>query len=827
MTTKYEPTGKGNPCPICGRGGAGAEKQGGDCRTIEFGNVVLCHTETSKTDDIGGYKFAKATDKGAGWGVWVWAKQDDKGRVKGLKDRPKIEQRQTFDYPDRDGNPLIRVVRQKGGNIDFYQEYFVDGVWLSAGKVDDQVKAKMRAAVPIYRYHEVRAAVERGDSIYFCEGESCADALWSAGIPATTTIGGSKGYRQWGSYKADLDGAQIVLCPDRDKEGVAYVDDVAKDFPQHSLYKAFKTSPVWQFLPDCGGLDVADELASGVKPETILGAAEKAVDGIKSRVLKLREEIEKYIAEPDPATRMLLRTQVCIEYRISKQDFIDQVVGVEQARIPTKKTRFSASEFFAQAEEAIQYRFNRYLPVGEHILLASAAGVGKTNIITDAVHSALSGEDFLGENCLAPCRVLFISSDESEHTTRRRMLARGTDMIAGDRLEVWTDFDITKLDDLEQFLATWKPDLVCMDSITTICQNVGISEKDPEFAMHLYKLKNLWSRYNCSAIITHHANKDPMAKGLGKVSGSARIPAAFWGVFLLDRSDDNPENPIRWLHMVKGREVQEFKVKLMTNPRSQWSELGVFAVTEDEDRRENRNRRDYILNYLKEQAAPLEFVEIQQAYNYPDSTLYRILDRLVADRIVIKRRSKTNYKKWVYLVQNFNPTPPNSFCSGNENETARSFTGSDIPSFSLHSQDGKTENETVVRCESEKEGENDGNVCVAKGSAVHSHMGKEIAGGGVLRVPFSGDTRSESLPGDAVPQKFQRHSGASFAVGDGVQIVDRSHPNAYQIGSVAEVQGMNGSSRYLVKAYDGSFTNWAKANQLKEFNVDEQEEVDE
>jgi hypothetical protein len=59
-----------------------------------------------------------------------------------------------------------------------------------------------------------------------------------------------------------------------------------------------------------------------------------------------------------------------------------------------------------------------------------------------------------------------------------------------------------------------------------------------------------------------------------------------------------------------------------------------------------------------------------------------------------------------------------------------------------------------------------------------------------------------------------------------VRIIDAAHPHAYQIGRITETQGMNGSSQFLVKAYDDSFSNWAKAHQLEEFNLDDMEEVE-
>jgi len=274
-TSKYTPSSKRNPCPVCQR------VKDGDCRVGEFGNLALCHTFQDGRDDEtrNGYRFIRASDKGAGWGVWGW------GEKKGKKGyRPSVEPQTVYQYPDRDGNPLIRVTRQKGKQPEFYQSYFVEGVWLTASKVADTVKAEMRGRVPLYRYAEVRAAIERDEAIVFVEGEKCADELWKIGVPATTSIGGSKSYSTWGNYSADLAGARLILgMPDRDQVGMKYLEAVMKDQPIHHWIKAFPKSPLWGIaLPEDGGLDVADWIGEGATKGDVLALIRdlrKEVDG--------------------------------------------------------------------------------------------------------------------------------------------------------------------------------------------------------------------------------------------------------------------------------------------------------------------------------------------------------------------------------------------------------------------------------------------------------------------------------------------------------------------------------------------------------------------
>lgn len=123
---------------------------------------------------------------------------------------------------------------------------------------------KGREACPIYKYQEVRAFVASGDlPIFIVEGESCADALWDLALPATCNIGGAGKWKD--SDTLDLEGAQcVVLCPDRDRPGIAHCENIAESFARllplteiKWLY-AFPDSHYWENLPSSGGLDLAD-----------------------------------------------------------------------------------------------------------------------------------------------------------------------------------------------------------------------------------------------------------------------------------------------------------------------------------------------------------------------------------------------------------------------------------------------------------------------------------------------------------------------------------------------------------------------------------------
>jgi len=196
---QYVYSGRSRPCPICGR------TKDQDCRWNE--EVVFCHTHVDQDGAADGYVYRGATADGM-WGQYF--------AVTAPPEKPtRPQQRQDYFYPSRAGQPLVKVTRvDRGNGAKFFVQYHWNGQQWVKG-----LTPEIRSQVPIYRYRDVQNALSIGQSIWMVEGEGCADALWAIGIPATTTLGGSKKYRSYGNYAEDLQTAQLVLCPDRDQVG--------------------------------------------------------------------------------------------------------------------------------------------------------------------------------------------------------------------------------------------------------------------------------------------------------------------------------------------------------------------------------------------------------------------------------------------------------------------------------------------------------------------------------------------------------------------------------------------------------------------------------
>lgn len=237
------------------------------------------------------------------------------------------EQTRRWEYRDRQGDRLVAVKRiDKGDGT----KQITQGHW-DGGKYATGCPKEIRSQIPIYRYTEVRAAIEAGQTtVFWVEGEPCADALWSLGIPATTSIGGSAGLHRYGDYSTDLAGADVVLCPDMDTVGVDYSEAVAELYPAAQWCYAFPDSPWWDRLPANGGLDVADWVEQGATAEQVLAAVgpcrkqpESATPDLDQQAADLEALVSQFANEGSPAKRALLKAKILADFRIGRTELAE------------------------------------------------------------------------------------------------------------------------------------------------------------------------------------------------------------------------------------------------------------------------------------------------------------------------------------------------------------------------------------------------------------------------------------------------------------------------------------------------------------------------
>jgi putative DNA primase/helicase len=221
-----------NPCPHCGKPDW--------CYSI--GELSVCNRDQPPAT---GWEATSKTDKD---GHFYYAPVQKKKAIRPAQTR-------YWEYPDRNGSPLVRVRRIDNGKNhkkDIKQQHWDKDKndWVM-GLGDVQ-----RASIPIYRYADVQKAIANGDYIFIVDGEQCADALWVLGLVATTCIGGAGKWRI--TDTSDLQGAKVVICPDRDSPGVEDAAKISQHFPEAQWLYCYPDSWAWDNLPKSQGLDVKD-----------------------------------------------------------------------------------------------------------------------------------------------------------------------------------------------------------------------------------------------------------------------------------------------------------------------------------------------------------------------------------------------------------------------------------------------------------------------------------------------------------------------------------------------------------------------------------------
>ncbi len=253
---KFHRSGRYNPCPICNR------TKDADCSWNDQG--FFCHTYIDQDANTPGYIYRGAT-KDRMWGQYFPVSESKEKPV-----RPKAKRE--FIYHNAAGIPLAKVNRIDDGNgkKKIWQSCWNGKAWVN--ELTDEIKPQLH----LYRIQEPinQKAIATNQPILVVEGEGIVDQLLEMGIAATTSIGGAGKWRHYGypNYLEDLAGANVVLCPDRDTKGLKHCEDIALDFPDAKWLYALPNSPLWERLPDNGGIDIADWIAGGATREDILGA---------------------------------------------------------------------------------------------------------------------------------------------------------------------------------------------------------------------------------------------------------------------------------------------------------------------------------------------------------------------------------------------------------------------------------------------------------------------------------------------------------------------------------------------------------------------------
>jgi hypothetical protein len=460
----------------------------------------------------------------------------------------------TFPYKSRNGEEIVIVHRDDTtGSKKIWQDFPTIEKSPSGNKAQLQ---EVKAQILPYRYHEAIAEHDKtGLPIFIVEGELTCEAMWAIGLPCITFLGGSKQYRTNGDYSSLFKGKQVVLCPDRDEQGVAFMMEVGNDNPGAQWLYADPRSWEWESLPSGNGYDIGDYIEEGATKDDLLSSIgpsrHKGRDG-KPSYEEIISTIEGFVGLYANDARIHYETNYWLEQRGVKmsQQNVEKIIDEARTRVYGKEEIESIDALtIASSDKARDWLIAGIVPLGSVTLLAAAGGTGKTTLVYNwALHIAL-GMPWSGRRCMKG-RCLLISADEPLTDTAEKLSVIGyqdAGLQPGD-ISFWETWRFANMKQLEEYIRKERPSLVMIDSLTACLAGMNVDLAKSSAGDAIYGLRDMANAYRCSIVILHHLNK----------SGGLRDSTSFVDnvseVVKLTRSEsfDPNEFTLEWLKSRSG-----------------------------------------------------------------------------------------------------------------------------------------------------------------------------------------------------------------------------------------------------------------------------------
>jgi len=228
-------------------------------------------------------------------------------------------------------------------------------------------------------------------------------------------------------------------------------------------------------------------------------------------------------------------------------------------------------------DQSERWVLNGLFAAGRTTLLHAPGGTGKTKLLLDLCLSMVQGQDWGEFPITGKRKILVIQTDESETDLLMNLAMMGYPLDSPD-LMVKTQFSVEYIPALVAQCQNWKPDLILIDSLTSISRYSCVSENDIEYARPLLELNDLAAHLGCHICVIHHSTKGEPGKSGGGARGSSALEAAVSQVIKLDRVGsalDDPGDRRRHLTITKSRSRRPAKYELVFDGEShRWTVLG-------------------------------------------------------------------------------------------------------------------------------------------------------------------------------------------------------------------------------------------------------------
>ena len=468
----------------------------------------------------------------------------------------------TFPYKNTTGQEVVIVHRDdSSGSKEIWQDF--PSIEKNATNHKSQLQ-EVKANVLPYKYEEAIAENEKtGLPIIVVEGELTCQAVWAIGLPSITFLGGSKQYRTNGDYSSLFKNKKLVLAPDRDELGVAFMKEVEADNPGSSWLYADPLSWEWQNLPSGNGLDLADYIEEGATKEDLLASIvsknkHSGVDG-KPAYEEIISAVENFVGLYANDARIAYETSSWLEQRGVKmnQSNVDKIIEEAKARTYGREEIETIDALtIANADQCREWLIAGIVPLGSVMLLAASGGTGKSTIVYNWALNIALGEPWSNRRCMQG-KSLIIQSDEPLVDTSEKLGVIGYQdaNLEPGTVAFWENWRFGHMKQLEDYVRKNRPIFIAIDSLTACLAGMDVDLVKSNAGDVIYGLRDIANQYKCSIIILHHLNK----------SGGLRDSTSFVDnvseVVKLTKAENNPDPnqfTMEWLKSRSGLTGKHF-----------------------------------------------------------------------------------------------------------------------------------------------------------------------------------------------------------------------------------------------------------------------------
>ncbi|WGV25991.1 AAA family ATPase [Halotia branconii] len=309
--------------------------------------------------------------------------------------------------------------------------------------------------------------------------------------------------------------------------------------------------------------------------------------------------------------------------------------------------------------EIRQWLIHGFLPKGTTVLLHAKGGTGKTRLSYDFFYHLATGTHWQGFPVTKKSRCLVIQTDESPNDMLSALEDRGfTDDMDIRYKTKWTTDHIQHL---RQEIEEFRPDIVLIDSLTSVSRHSTFTENDTEYARPILLLRDIAQEFGCTILIIHHSNSNGESRGTKAIFNSVSE------VWSLKRDDQNNADGLeRLLTIEKSRSRAPAAYRLRFEPEDKsWTCLG---RTDEDPASPNATIKDAIVQFLLDnRGTPFEAEEIAHAMGDNLNTVRKLCFQLVQDGIITRLKPKALGRGYsnLYLIEgetsDTSDTPKNQY----------------------------------------------------------------------------------------------------------------------------------------------------------------------